>query len=135
MKPTITIEASPELEEMTERVLKRFEEITAALKQVEKKCDEVIGALKREEAARNNPISVTVEAPTWHEWEPPYAREQEGIKNRSDLMMHPQNGETVPEGFTCENCLARDFFAEVFDAVIDWQECTDCAYAEERRKE
>ena len=61
MKPTITIEASPELEELTDRVLKRFEEITAALEQVEKKCDEVIGALQREEAARNNPISLTAE--------------------------------------------------------------------------
>lgn len=61
MNPTITIEASPELEELTDRVLKRFEEITAALEQVEKKCNEVIGALQREEAARNNPISLTAE--------------------------------------------------------------------------
>ena len=73
MKPTITIEASPELEEMTERVLKRFEELTAALEQVEKKCDEVIGALQREEAARNNPPSLTVDIPAcWEDWVPPY---------------------------------------------------------------
>lgn len=60
---------------------------------------------------------------------------QEGIKRGHDLMMNPKKGETVPEGFTCEKCLSRDFFAVVFDAVIDWRECTDCAYAEERRKE
>lgn len=60
---------------------------------------------------------------------------QEGIKRGHDLMMNPKKGETVPEGFTCEKCLARDFFAVVFDAVIDWRECTDCAYAEERRRE
>ena len=53
MKPTITIEASPELEEMTDRVLKRFEEITAALERVEKKCDEVIGALNRADTEQN----------------------------------------------------------------------------------
>lgn len=72
MNPTITIETSPELEELTERVLKQFGEIAAALKQVEKKCDEVIGALNREEEARNNPPSLTVEVPPWQEWTPPY---------------------------------------------------------------
>ena len=60
---------------------------------------------------------------------------QDGIKRGHDLMMNPKKGETVPEGFTCEKCLARDFFAVVFDAVIDWRECTDCAYAEEMRRE
>lgn len=61
--------------------------------------------------------------------------DEEATKIKVSLMMNPKKGETVPEGFTCENCLARDFFAVVFDAVIDWRECTDCAYAEERRKE
>lgn len=61
--------------------------------------------------------------------------DEEATKIKVSLMMNPKKGETVPEGFTCENCLARDFFAVVFDAVIDWRECTDCAYAEERSEE
>lgn len=53
-----------------------------------------------------------------------------------ELEPYPKVGETFPEGFSCERCLARHMYADIFDIHVDWRDCLClCAYAEERRRE
>lgn len=53
-----------------------------------------------------------------------------------ELEPYPKVGETFPEGFSCDRCLARHMYADIFDIHVDWRDCLcQCAYAEERRKE